>query len=1328
MLDSSTPVSLNAPTDLTHPGRNVVIFVADGLRPSSVTPTDAPTLYGIRKDGVDFSNSHSLFPTFTTPNASAIATGHYLGDTGDFSNTIYAGYPVPTANSSPTPFIENDPILGDIDEHFGGNFLSEDTLLAYARSQGYNTAAVGKLGPTLIQDVTQGNPGADGKVPVPQTIVLDDSTGRTGGIPLSADVIQRLINAGVGATTPDRTNGVATTDPLSNGNSGNNTTPGTKAANVVQQQFFTNALTQAILPKFAQEGNPFALVYWSRDPDGTQHNQGDSLDSLTPGINGATSKAAVKNADNNLAALIQSLKDQGLYDNTDIFITADHGFSTISKQLSDTQGGKVNAYASSLSYPGVNPGYLPAGFVSIDLAHELGLPLYDADTKSTDGKSYAAVDPTQGQRPRNGDGLIGGSGVIPPVSSAPDSKVIVAANGGSDLIYVPDKDPATVKRIVEFLSKQDYTSGLFVDDALGNIPGALPLSSINLKGSTSLPTPTIVINFKTFATDSSNPAGSQVEIADTGLQQGQGMHGSFGRGDTFNNMAAIGPDFKAGFKDLAPVSNADVAVTLASLLGFSIPSKGELQGRVITEALAGNPDSVKVSSNTVRSDAAANGQRTYLNYQQVGDTKYFDAAGFPDRTVGLNTASPTNNLSPKVVLISLDGATPRLVNQYLESGVLSPDKGLGLLASKGLVAKQNETITPSLTAPGHVAIATGSSAANNDINANSFHLVASPFTQNISGFGAPIGGYSIGIDGVAASADPTAEPLWIALRNSGKTVVAATFPGADGVNVKIPGLPNSPIVQASSDRTVDYTVPFGEFAGVGAQGFTLKASDFSAAPSTTTTQLTAAGKVSYSPVLQKTTSLDKFTVGGVSYTIDVAAFDTTNDNQVDYDTLVFFDENQGIQPGSAMPSTGSAFVRASDQKSSPFYLEGSSTKAGTGFYVSTLAPDLSTVRIARYSANDIPRNAAVLANVDDINNNVGFWAPQADFRIPEKLSPGFNTFPDSDLEAIYEDQVKTFVDYQTRVALRSLSQTPDADLGLFYIEQPDGSEHQFLITDPRQATNPLDPNSIGAGQDQAKIARYQSYVEAAYKAADQAVQKVIDAVGVDSNGVPKSDIIVVSDHGFSPFYTAVNLNAYLKNNGFDSSKVRAVTSGPAVNIYFNLQGREPNGTVSREEYVTLQKQVTEALKKFTDTNPNYTAGASSVPVFDKIYDRPLPTDINDPSFGLGTSSYIGQDSGDVFALLSEGYNFDGTQSPVVTRLGDDASTASVFSVPNFYGAHGYDPALPNMSAIFYAAGPDFGNGTIDRVWNIDLAPTIDKLLGVQPAATVQGQPIDTLKR
>ncbi|HEY9601275.1 MAG TPA: alkaline phosphatase family protein [Allocoleopsis sp.] len=661
MVDISSSGTLDSSTSLSQPDRNVIIFVADGLRPGSINPTDAPTLYSIRQNGVNFTNSHSLFPTFTTPNASAIATGHYLGDTGDFSNTVYSGFPTPNANGSPTPFLENDPVIGDVNARYPGtydasdpdsfsyyNFLNEDTLLQYARQNGYNTAAVGKLGPVLIQDPSQGSRDPlTGKVPAAQTIVIDDSTGKAGGIPLSADITQRLVATGVGVTAPDRSNGTPTGNPLNNGYSGNNTTPGTQAANYVQQQYFVDATTKAILPEFAQEGEPFVMVYWSRDPDGTQHNQGDSLNSLTPGINGETPKAAVKNADNNLAQIIQSLKDQGLYDNTDIFITSDHGFSTISRQLIDNQGTKVNDYASSLSYTGVNPGFLPPGFVAIDIAHALGLNLFDPDqaTKSSDGTySYKQIDPTQGQRPNNGNGLLSDSSTLstPDGNTPPPAKVIVAANGGSDLIYVPDRDPETVKKVVEFLTQQDYTSGVFVDDALGNIPGALPLSSINLKGSSQLPTPTIVLNFKTFATDSNNPNQSEVEIADTGLQQGQGMHGSFGRGDTFNNMAAIGPDFKQGYTDLAPVSNADVATTLASILGFNIPSNGDLTGRVITEALQGGPDSVPVTTGILKSDPAENGQQTYLDYQQVGNTKYFDAAGFEGRTVGLSTSPDTS--------------------------------------------------------------------------------------------------------------------------------------------------------------------------------------------------------------------------------------------------------------------------------------------------------------------------------------------------------------------------------------------------------------------------------------------------------------------------------------------------------------------------------------------------------------------------------------------------------------------------------------------------------------------------------------------------------------
>src|SRR5258708_6161151 len=106
--------------------RNLILFVPDGLRGQIVTPQTAPAMAEVCDKGVNFKNSHSLFPTFTTANASAMATGHYLGDTGDFSNTIYVGFPV-LANKNTgnvTPFIENDQVLAEMDDHLGESYLN----------------------------------------------------------------------------------------------------------------------------------------------------------------------------------------------------------------------------------------------------------------------------------------------------------------------------------------------------------------------------------------------------------------------------------------------------------------------------------------------------------------------------------------------------------------------------------------------------------------------------------------------------------------------------------------------------------------------------------------------------------------------------------------------------------------------------------------------------------------------------------------------------------------------------------------------------------------------------------------------------------------------------------------------------------------------------------------------------------------------------------------------------------------------------------------------------------------------------------------------------
>src|SRR5262245_65957123 len=104
---------------------------------------------------------------------------------------------------------------------------------------------------------------------------------------------------------------------------------------------------------------------------------------------------------------------------------------------------------------------------------------------------------------------------------------------------------------------------------------------------------------------------------------------------------------------------------------------------------------------------------------------------------------------------------------------------MGRLARRCVVADRNVTVTPSVTAVAHIAIATGSTSVHNDIGANTFHPVAAPITASLSGFAAPIGGYQLAPLGPAAP--PTAEPLWVRVRAAGKQCVTATWPDRKSV-------------------------------------------------------------------------------------------------------------------------------------------------------------------------------------------------------------------------------------------------------------------------------------------------------------------------------------------------------------------------------------------------------------------------------------------------------------------------------------------------------------------------------------------------------------------
>ena len=389
--------------------------------------------------------------------------------------------------------------------------------------------------------------------------------------------------------------------------------PGVQVANVDQQAWMAAVAAKVVLPRFKAAGKPFVMVFWARDPDITQHYQDDSLNTLMPGINGPTSLKAVRNTSDNLQTIRDALVAQGLDKTTDILVTADHGFSTISRQSKTSE-------AAKMEFDGVVPGFLPPGFLGIDMAKALGLKLYDP--------SGSVVDLSFRLFPRGGGSMLADNPAHP--------KIVVAFNGGSDLIYLPDEsDKVLAARVVSFLATEDYTSAIFVRDDLGPIPGSLPFSAIGLSGSALTPAPAIVVGFANFGTGCDNPEMCGAEVGDTELQQGHGMHGTFGRQDTHNFMAAIGPDFRAGFRDPVPVGNADLAITAAKLLGLDLKAKGKLTGRILSEALAGGGAAPRVDAHVLSSAPSETGFTTTLDWQEVDNHPYFDAAGMKGRTIGL---------------------------------------------------------------------------------------------------------------------------------------------------------------------------------------------------------------------------------------------------------------------------------------------------------------------------------------------------------------------------------------------------------------------------------------------------------------------------------------------------------------------------------------------------------------------------------------------------------------------------------------------------------------------------------------------------------------------
>jgi hypothetical protein len=183
-----------------------------------------------------------------------------------------------------------------------------------------------------------------------------------------------------------------------------------------------------------------------------------------------------------------------------------------------------------------------------------------------------------------------------PASLPPDA-VIVAANGGSDYLYVPSKEKAQVQSLVSFLQTREEIGPIFVASVYQPIAGTLPLDQIRVE-STAARTPDIIFSYEY---DETAMIQGKPGILFESAQNNRGMHGSFSPIDVHNTLLARGPDFLQAFTDALPTGNVDVAPTVAFLLNLPLE---KADGRPLYEALkSGLPVSdFKIDSQTVSSD------------------------------------------------------------------------------------------------------------------------------------------------------------------------------------------------------------------------------------------------------------------------------------------------------------------------------------------------------------------------------------------------------------------------------------------------------------------------------------------------------------------------------------------------------------------------------------------------------------------------------------------------------------------------------------------------------------------------------------------------------
>lgn len=320
---------------------HVVLIVWDGLRPDCINERDTPALAQFVKQGVFFQAHHAVYLSSTEVNAAALATGDYPERNGILGNREYRPEIDPLAQVE----VDSAYVVRKGDELTGGHYLPVPTMAELVRGAGADVALVGNK-------------------PVPRLFDRHDPNGNGHDCAslmatLSAHAIKRIAQ--------------------SNQTAANDDTP---------QGHLDTMAARALVYGLWDERVPKLSVLWLSEPDITEHQTGPSS---------ATTRAALRNSDRNLALVLAALSARGLREKTDVLVVSDHGFSTIGRTV----------------------------------------PVVEALRRA------------------------GFQAVMEFTSSPVPGQVIVVNEGGSVLVYVIGHSDALVRALATFFQQQDFTGVIF---------------------------------------------------------------------------------------------------------------------------------------------------------------------------------------------------------------------------------------------------------------------------------------------------------------------------------------------------------------------------------------------------------------------------------------------------------------------------------------------------------------------------------------------------------------------------------------------------------------------------------------------------------------------------------------------------------------------------------------------------------------------------------------------------------------------------------------------------------------------------------------------------